>query len=354
MRRFTMLAALGALLVGCVDIPGLEPGDPCNANNICVEGLICQEGVCVDNAAIAWEQMSPPYTSTMYDVWGSGPNNVFAVGASGKVLRYGGDNLNWADGKQNAGTTGTLYAVWGRGPNEVWAVGSSAVLFFDGKTWSKQEVLKADSSPLTSFTLHDVHGDGNNIYAVGSISYGTGLVLRHDGGTWREVAGANLTFAGKGVFVHKGRVWVVGTAAHVLNMTSGNWTQQNLPGAQNLALSAVWGADASSIVAVGPAKTLARFDGSAWTVEDTARGSGTAHGVWGASASEFYVAGASSSLGGYNSDLRSGIERCGTTCAINPVPEALRGKVMRGVWGTTDGKAVYAVGEYGMIMRKSQ
>ena len=34
--------------------------------------------------------------------------------------------------------------------------------------------------------------------------------------------------------------------------------------------------------------------------------------------------------------------------------EAMRGKVMRGVWGTSDGKVIYAVGENGMIMRKSQ
>jgi hypothetical protein len=353
MRRLHTLAtiaALGALLgSGCVDIPGLEPGDPCNSNGVCVEGLVCQEGVCVDNADIAWEQMSQPYSKSLYDVWGSGEKNVFAVGSSGKVLRFTG---SWADGNQQTGVTGTLNAVWGRGPNEVWAVGSNAVIFFNGSVWSEQDVVKANNDPIKSFTLYDVHGDGNNVYAVGS--YSTPLVLRHESGKWREVLNTNLTFTGKGVFVHKGRVWIVGNAAHVLNMTGGTWTQQNLPGAKDLPLSAIWGADAGSIVAVGPTKTLARFDNSAWRVEETARGSGTAHGIWGPSASEFYVAGTSSSTGGYNSDLRSGIEGCSTTCAINPVPEALRSKVLRGVWGTTDGKVIYAVGDSGAILRRSK
>jgi len=353
MRRLAIALAVVALGGGCLDIPGLDPGDPCNAMGVCAEGLVCQDGICVDNSAIAWQQMSPPYTDSLYDVWGAGANDVFAVGLNGRIQRCEGGSLKWADSGQTAATK-NLYAVWGRSSTEVWAVGSSVVLHYDGSGWTKQEVVKSNNDPVTSFTLYDVHGDGNTVYAVGQLDYSTGVVLRYDADKkWREVAAAKPTFTGKGVFVHKGRVWVVGKAAHVLSMTKGIWDQQVLPGAKDLALSAIWGADASNIVTVGPSKTLARFDGSAWTVEDAARGSSVAHGVWGASASEFYVVGASSSVS-YNSEVRSGVERCGTTCAINPVPEALRGKVMRGVWGTADGKQIYAVGETGTILRRSQ
>ncbi len=76
-----------------------------------------------------------------------------------------------------------------------------------------------------------------------------------------------------------------------------------------------------------------------------------AHGIWGTKAGEFYVAGAASGSS-YNSDQRSGIERCGVSCTTNPVPKDLRGKTLYGVWD--DGTTIYAVGEDGTILRRSQ
>ena len=278
------------------------------------------------------------------------------MGASGTVLRYQGDGINWVDANQqtSGGMKSTLQAVWGSGPTAVWAVGSSGIVHYDGKTWTKQEAYNEVNDPIGSYTLYDLHGDGGDLYAVGSVSYSDPLVLRYEWGNqrWKKVTAANLTFTGRGVFVRAKKVWIVGTASHVLHFDGSAWKPQNLPAStSDLALGAVWGFDADHLVAVGPASTLARFDGGGWKTGATARGDGTAQRVWGISASDFFVVGASS--GGYSSSAASsGIEHCGSSCASNPVPEKLRSMTMRGVWGTPDGKVVYAVGDSSTILRR--
>jgi len=344
------------LLAGCLDIPGLEPGDPCNANEICAEGLICEDAICVDNSTISWEAMSRPFTTTLHDVWGASATNVFAVGVNGTVLRYQGDGLNWVDANQqtSGGMKSTLQAVWGSGPTSVWAVGSSGIVHYDGTTWTKQEAFNELNELIGSYTLYDVHGDGGELYAVGSVSYSDPLVLRYEWGNqrWKKVTAASLSFAGRGVFVRGKKVWIVGTASHVLHFDGSTWKQQNLPSStSDLALNAIWGFDGDNLVAVGPPSTLARLDSTGWKTDAKARGSGTAYRVWGTSAADLFVVGASS--GGYT-DQSSGIEHCGSSCSKNPVPDKLRSTTLRGVWGTADGKVVYAVGDTATILRRSR
>jgi hypothetical protein len=56
-------------------------------------------------------------------VWGSGPNDVWAVDAGGGILHWNGGA--WS--ASNGGAT-TLSGIWGSGPNDVWAVGGSSLL----------------------------------------------------------------------------------------------------------------------------------------------------------------------------------------------------------------------------------
>jgi len=78
--------------------------------------------------------MMPSGTSFLLrSVWGSGPNDVFAVGEAGTVLRY--DGTRWY--AMPNPTTKALRAVWGTGPTDVYASGEDGVLFrFDGSEWS--------------------------------------------------------------------------------------------------------------------------------------------------------------------------------------------------------------------------
>jgi len=84
------------------------------------------------------------------------------------VLHWNG--YGWS--RVNSGTTANLTAVWGTGPNDVWAVGGTStttgsagsILHWDGSTWTTQ------SSVLTT-TLAGVWGVGvKDVWAVGNRS----------------------------------------------------------------------------------------------------------------------------------------------------------------------------------------
>lgn len=67
----------------------------------------------------------------LYGVWGSAANNIWAVGASGRILRYNG--TSWTS--VSSPTTRKLVKVSGSSPSNIWAVGDSVLLRFDGATW---------------------------------------------------------------------------------------------------------------------------------------------------------------------------------------------------------------------------
>lgn len=71
----------------------------------------------------------------LFKVWGSGKDNVFAVGQNGVVLQY--DGVSWTE--LLVGASDDLIAVWGTGPEDVVAVGgrgNGIVSHYDGKKWS--------------------------------------------------------------------------------------------------------------------------------------------------------------------------------------------------------------------------
>jgi hypothetical protein len=58
-------------------------------------------------------------TSTLYGVWVSPANQVWAAGGSGTIARY--DSGTWS--LSNSGTRNYFYAIWGASANDIWAVG---------------------------------------------------------------------------------------------------------------------------------------------------------------------------------------------------------------------------------------
>jgi len=118
-----------------------------------------------------WESMSSGTTSALYDVWGSGPNDVFAVGHGGTILHY--DGLAWSS--MTSGTPYAIRGVWGSGANDVFAVDEGGtILRYAGSSWS-------DMGSGTTSALVGVWGSGpNEVFAVGD----AGTILRYDGSAW--------------------------------------------------------------------------------------------------------------------------------------------------------------------------
>lgn len=97
--------------------------------------------------------------NAFFKVWGSSASDVWVVGQSGVILHY--DGSAWAE--MGAGTGEDLISIWGTGPNEVYAVGgrgNGVIAAYDGTSWRSENL-----SPQPG--LNGVWTDGNRLVAVG-------------------------------------------------------------------------------------------------------------------------------------------------------------------------------------------
>ena len=122
----------------------------------------------------------------VFSMWGTGPNDVWAVGKKRTEGGYAAaiihwDGTRWSEVIENPDGT-RLLSVWGSGPRDVWAVGGAStvdalgvakraglIMHWDGEAWD--EVASG-----TTQTLVDIAGSGpDNIWVVGE----KGTVLRY-------------------------------------------------------------------------------------------------------------------------------------------------------------------------------
>ena len=188
-----------------------------------------------------WISQATACNTTLYGVWGSGPDDLWAVGASGKICHNDG-SPSWT--LVDSGTTSSnhLRGVWGSASNDVWAVGETAIAHWDGLGWA----TLADGGPPQG--LYGVWGSGpSDVWAVG----GAGTVLRYDGAAWA------------------------------------------VDGSPGAGLQGVWGGAADDVWTVGLGGTLKHWDGSGWGFEPI--GSVHLYGVWG-SANDVIVVGQAGTL----------------------------------------------------------
>jgi hypothetical protein len=122
-------------------------------------------------------------TRSLTGIAGSGPDDVWVVGASMWSVGDSGTIVHWDDTSWStvpSGTTLDLEGVWANGADDVWAVGghatgsdSGTILHFDGTKWSQS--YHSDS------TLRAVWGTApDDVWAVGDDL----VVLHWDGAKW--------------------------------------------------------------------------------------------------------------------------------------------------------------------------
>jgi len=265
------------------------------------EGLLSISGTAADDVwAVGADQGRGPlvlhYDGTSWSRIGTGhrghlwwahalaPDDVFVGGASGAILRWDGSAFARMDtpglGRQ------TVYGIWGSSPDRVYAVGSFAgragfIWRWDGTTWRVLEIPRdiplAPNGDYPGF--FKVWGDdAGRVWVVG----GRGLVLRSDDGETFDVVESGVestlfTVAGDG-----DRVVIVGGASNgtLLEGHSGaalvDRTPEFVPLLQGVALKGeyAWGAGAMGLV-------LAR-EGEAWVPVNHGLGLDvqSLHAVW--------------------------------------------------------------------------
>ena len=117
-----------------------------------------------------------------WGVWGSAPDDVYAVGEFGVVLHWGGSSWSPTD----APTSGIidLSSVWGSGPDDVYTVSNGefgAIEHWDGSTWTAMSLVDFEGDPHLGF--NSIWGSGpNDVWTAGYFG-----VLHWDGTSWTQV-----------------------------------------------------------------------------------------------------------------------------------------------------------------------
>jgi hypothetical protein len=275
----------------------------------------------------------PVLASVFGGVWGSGPSDVWAVGASsaghtGTILHWNGSA--WS--ATSSGPTALLSGVWGSGASDVWAVGDrGAAVHWNGAAWS------AVVATGTTQSLGGVWGSGpSDVWAVGH----GGTILHWDGTTWSPVPSGTTLWLGGVWGSGPGDVWAVGhsdtfDAGVIVHWDGSAWSV--IPNGAPQPLLGVWGSGPDDVWAVGPG--IVHWDGAAWSAIPGGVPGQLLVGVWGTGPSDVWAV-------GYSFDAGVIVHWDGSAWSVIPngAPQPLFG-----VWGSGPGD-VWAVGTLGTIV----
>lgn len=211
-------------------------------------GLIVQ----YDPESGAFTRHTTPGTETIYGIWGTAPDSLWAAGGdddnvetSGVVWRFDGETWTAQDlSAVNPAGVPLLFKIWGRSDSDVYAVGARGViLHYDGTSWS----------PLTSPVenqLFTVHGNDSITAAVGGFFF-NGMIAERAGDAFvsRRPDGTPQM---NGVFIPPdGRGVAVGREGAIAVRTSSGWELRDSGLDTILDFHATWVDPAGGIWAVG-------------------------------------------------------------------------------------------------------
>lgn len=210
----------------------------------------------------AWRSVSTRTTSALQSIWGSGLDDVWAVGGVTRLHYQKGDWSAASEMLSGTGASGSLRAIWGRSHDEIWAVGSSTtILKYDaaaGRFAADKE--RAMDLPAT-LQLMSLWGSSSGMtFAVGSDT--------------------NPAQSGPAV---------------ISRTASDPWSRRPLPDDALQPLYGVWGAAADDVWAVGGGGTILHFDGQTFSLVPSGTVSNLTT-VWGSAANDVWAAGANTLL----------------------------------------------------------
>jgi hypothetical protein len=312
-------------------------GFTCNAGYMpsgdsCVMGTV--------SSGLTWTQVASGTTDDLSAVWGSGPNDVYAVG-DGIILHStnGGTTWTptvgttdysgvWGSSAANVYITGTsliqstnggvswntndgvgannFVGLWGASASDIYVLNSQTLYHTTngGTTWAMPDFSSGAPGldlgipfPIGSLvTASSVWGSGpNDVYISGDGLLEQQAFLFHStdlGVTWSSInVGASGTVWGTAA----NNLFIASASGTLLHSTDGqNWSPMTT-GSTELLL-AMWGSSATNLYVSGDSGTLLHStDGSTWSPVTTGT-TNALNGVWGSSASDVYVVGAAGTI----------------------------------------------------------
>ena len=284
-----------------------------------------------------WTLMESGTTATLYDVWGSSENDVFAVGEGGTILHY--DGSSWTP--MNSSSTFDVEHIWGFSSDDVLATGGWELYHYDGNSWSVFEDglgVLGDiwGTSFSDFFVQELASGpyaGGIVYWNGSTFQSTGYPPTNDWSVLRNIWGTSSS----NVYATQG----ASNFANVLHYDgTGNWAYscyiEYTPNT-DLTPRGIWGSSEDDIFVACFSGRILHYDGSDWSVIE----SGTQenlYDVWGSSSSDVYAVGTFTAVHYDGNSWTSMQPEYGTFLSD-----------LLGVWGNSSGSEVFAVGGYGSI-----
>jgi hypothetical protein len=140
--------------------------------------------------ALSWGQMAFTSTDSMYDVHGTGPDNVYFAGGDGKIRRFNGQSLEVA---YDRNTTEDFVGIWVSSDGAVFAASNSGTLVWCLKDCTEQDAFFIHSVSKVYFS--GICGkDANTVYAVGNNAQVAGQMVQLDGSGWAEPVPTNSVY----------------------------------------------------------------------------------------------------------------------------------------------------------------
>jgi hypothetical protein len=228
------------------------------------------------------------------DIWGSSPNDVYAVGeenfwdwqsysnsTSRFLAHYNG--VRWTV-TRDPGQAWTFNGIYGTSVVNVYMVGNAnpggyAIYHFDGLVW----VIENTGLPATSSYLKPIWASPSGLVAAGGSNLNGYLFVTKEVGTWQET-----NFASDGNFTSINTLWgspedVIFAAGSWYNMDpyetgctifqyrEGAWALINESGMENTCLTKIAGTSSTDVYATGhlndqnDSEGLWHYDGTSWT-----------------------------------------------------------------------------------------
>jgi len=193
-------------------------------------------------------RMTTPGNDTVFGIWGSSPDDLWAVGgASGGAngafaWRLQGDAWVVAPGMPgDLAASEAIWKIYGRSANDAWMVGTNGkVVRWDGSTLTE--------SKIAGESLFTAHADSDGFVAVGG--FGTGKILENDGTSWRDTSPSGAP-SFSGVFLSPHGDYVVGQEGAVYTRSGAQWTEVDTGFSFDESFHSVWVDPSGGVWAVG-------------------------------------------------------------------------------------------------------
>jgi len=182
--------------------------------------------------------LDTPGTGTVFGLWGSAPDDMWAVGgaeggADGAFAwRLDGDT--WLDAPAfpaDLAADRALWKVWGSGPDDLWLVGTSGLALHSvGGSFEADDLGGGES-------LFTVHYAAGRFAAVGGIA--SGLLYENTGNGWERVDDGSLPGLSGVHMTSNDAGYAVGRFGAFVERRDAAWRESNGPDTSNT-LHAVW------------------------------------------------------------------------------------------------------------------